>query len=132
MVAHNSPMAGTGAILFDTGMAYRVDPDLLLSISYADSSMGKSLKTSFNPMNVGNDDRGNVIIFNSWAEGIGACGKVLNNQYLGNKETIGSLSYAGGGRGYVYATGFNWNRNVLDAMTQLKGQPISGDYKFRL
>jgi hypothetical protein len=117
------------------------DAALLVAIAGADSSYGKKLKTQFNPGNVGNNDRGHRVGFDSWQEGVNAICQTLNNQYLGSLTKIGELS--GGGRKVVggdvncktskcYATSKdNWNRNVISIMNTIKTENVDENYIFR-
>jgi hypothetical protein len=122
-----------GDIFRDVGHRYRIQPELLVCIAQADSSLGRYLKTSYNIGNVGNNDRGSTVHYSSLEEGIEAMGKVLNNKYLGNIQTIGQLSRGGGGSGYVYATSsFNWNNNVKLCMQNImQDKTIDEYYRFR-
>jgi hypothetical protein len=62
-------------------------------------------------------------------------GKVLNNRYLGNHQTIGDLSVGGGNTaGKIYASSpYNWNKNVKLCMQNLLQDPtIDESYRFRI
>jgi hypothetical protein len=122
-----------GDIFRDVGHRHKIQPELLVCIAQADSSLGRYLKTSYNIGNVGNNDRGSTVHYSSLEEGIEAMGKVLNNRYLGQHQTLGQLSIGGGGSGYVYATSsFNWNKNVKLCMQNImQDKTIDESYKFR-
>lgn len=135
LVAKHSPLAGKGNIFVLAGLQYKVSPELLVSICGADTSFGKNCcwNTPFNVGNVGNDDAGNRVNFQSYDEGIVAVAKVLNNQYLGNKQTLGSLSYGGGGTGKIYASSlYNWNKNVKQFTSEQLGTRIDEGFSFRI
>lgn len=61
---------------------YHVYPEAIICIAYADSSIGRFLKTNHNYGNVGNNDRGNTQEYDNFEQGMNAIGKVLNNRYL--------------------------------------------------
>ena len=96
------------------------------------------LTTPNNWSNVGNNDRGDRIGYETPQEGIEAIFKALTNQYQKNSNVIGHFS--NGGRkvvgqhnSSVYATSdFNWNNNVKLCMIELKGEPIDERYNVRI
>ena len=124
-----TPLQGRGQLLVTLGHTYKLDPDFIVGICLAESSLGKNLSTTNNFGNVGNNDRGHRQGYETPEQGLEAIYRVLNNKYLGNKATVGEMS--GLGKGYIYASGWNWERNVLRTMTELKGQPVNKDYNFR-
>lgn len=74
----NSPV--TGAMVSDAASRYGVDPKLMIAIMMQDSSLGtagKGARTK-NPGNVGNDDAGNEVTYNTWEEGVDAVAKWLS------------------------------------------------------
>ena len=76
---------------------YRVYPETFLCIMYADSSIGKYLKTANNPGNVFNVDSGGTKAFETFEQGMDAIGRYgLNGTYLKSKNTIEELSPATG------------------------------------
>jgi len=60
---------------------YRVYPEALICIAYADSSLGNFLKTKNNFGNVGNNDRWDSVSHSTPETWNKAIGKVLNKQY---------------------------------------------------
>ena len=122
-----------GDIFREVGMEYGIKPEVLVAIAHADSSLGKHLKSSYNIGNVGNNDRGNVVHYASLEQGIEAMGKVLNNKYLGHYTTIGQLSRGGGNHsGAIYASSpYNWNKNVLWALSKMLGYQVDTNFNFR-
>lgn len=111
-----------------------IKPPVLVCIAKADSSLGRELKSSHNYWNVGNNDRGDVVHFGSSIAGIDAMGRVLNNKYLGHKQSIGSLSVWGGGDAPYYATSpENWNNNVINCLRAIYNDyTLDEDFMFRL
>lgn len=75
----NSPI--TGEMVMSSSKRYGVDPSLMIAIMQQDSSLGTAglgAKTK-NAGNVGNDDAGNTVTFDSWGKGVDAVGKWLSN-----------------------------------------------------
>ena len=66
----------------DTGSRRGIKPEVLVCIAWADSDLGAMLKSRNNIGNVGNNDRGMIVEYESMNAGIEAIGRVLNNQYL--------------------------------------------------
>ena len=111
---------------------YKIKPEVVVCIAWADSQLGNKLATRFNVGNVGNTDSGSRRSYDTPEEGIEAIYKVLNNQALGHKQTLGSLSRGGGGTGAVYATStFNWNNNTKSCISRITGQKVDESYKIR-
>lgn len=111
---------------------YKIKKEAIVCIAWADSGLGKKLKSKNNIWNVGNNDRGNVVHFATIEKGIEAMFRVLNNRYLGHKQSIGSLSPGGGGNAPFYATSpENWNNNVLNCLNILLDENIDENWIFR-
>ncbi|RLB94501.1 MAG: hypothetical protein DRH26_01055 [Deltaproteobacteria bacterium] len=70
----------TGDMVMSTAEKYDVDPKMLISMMKQDSSLGTAGKgvRTLNPGNVGNDDAGKEVTFNSWDEGVDAVGEWLS------------------------------------------------------
>ena len=69
------------------GEKYKIDYTLPICIAWADSHLGKALKSTNNIGNVGNRDDGSVVHYDSLDKWIEAIFRVLNNKYLGwNKQ----------------------------------------------
>lgn len=114
---------------------YGIKPEVVACIAWADSGLGKALKSSFNYGNVGNTDSWKVVHFKSAEQGIGAIAQTLNGKYLGRKQTIGDLSYAWNCKidcDKVYATS-NSNRetNVRNCLKLIHKQEIWPEFAFR-
>lgn len=111
---------------------HRVYPEVILCIAYADSSLGKNLKTKHNYGNVGNNDRGDTQAYANLEQWLNAIGKVLNNRYLGDYISIDQLSRAGNKTGMVYATSDeNWNLNVLNCLGMIRNKEVPSNFAFR-
>ena len=122
---------------------YNLKPEILVCIAWADTDLWKQLKSRNNIGNVGNNDRGNVVHYNSLKKGISAIGRVLNNRYLGGLNTVGELSEGGRKilwlpsckeRGvYCYATSKeNWNVNVINCLSMINNKPVNEKYNIRV
>ena len=107
----------------DAGKEYNIKPEVILCIARADSDLGRATKSKNNLGNVGNNDRGDTVEYASVREGIFAIGKVLNNNYLGRKETIQDLSSYGNcgiDCNYIYASSTeNRENNVMNCLNFL-------------
>lgn len=99
-LSSNSPITGT--MVMNASQSYNVDPAAIIAIMQQDSSLGTAglgVKTK-NPGNVGNDDSGRTVTFNSWQEGVNAVGKWLSNHKATNvyrgefKDTINTVTQA--------------------------------------
>lgn len=130
------------SVFEEIGLAYGVDPDLMVCIAFADSGLGKQLRTDYNYGNVGNTSSSSKS-FNTVYGGIEAMAQALTNSYLGSYTMIGELS--NGGRtalglpacgvdgAYCYATSIsNHNTNVISCMEDIKQIDIDETYNFRL
>lgn len=140
-------VSAKGRLFNAVGVIYRINPELLVCIAQADSSLGNALKSKNNIGNVGNNDRGSVVHYDTLEDGIKAIGATLNNQYLKGNTTLGQLSQ--GGREIAgakndcansaspykcYATSkFNWNNNVkLCLRNILQDDSIDETFNFRI
>lgn len=112
---------------------YRVYPELMICIAYADTSLGRFLKTASNIGNIWNTDSGKTQSFHNIEAGINAIGKTLNNRYLGDYTLIGQLSPYGNMNGSpFYATSNeNWGINVLNCLWMIHDKQINNDWNFR-
>ena len=112
---------------------YKIKKEAIVCIAWADSHLWKMLKSKNNIGNVGNNDRGDVVHFATIEKGIEAMFRVLNNKYLGHKQSIGSLSPWGGGTRPFYATSTeNWNNNVLNCLNTILDSDIDENWNFRI
>lgn len=116
------------------GNRYKIKPEFLVCVAKADSSLGRWLKSDNNIGNVGNNDRGNKVHFNSIGAGIDHIGAVLSNKYLGYKQSIGSLTPVGGGDAPYYSTSKegNWYNNVRNCLAEIYNDSTIGpNFMFR-
>ncbi len=140
----HSPLNGYGYSFVKYAKQYGVDSDFGVCITWSDSRAGKMLTTANNWGNVHNNDRGDRVGFETPQEGIEAIFQLIGEgTYQQENHIIGDFSNGGRikinkptseNKGvFVYATSkYNWNKNVLDCMKELKGQPINEYYQVRL
>jgi len=128
-----------------SGLLNKVSPELLVCIAQADSSLGNALKSQNNIGNVGNNDRGDVIHFETLETAVNHIGLTLNNDLMGGIEKVGHLSQ--GGRNIIgsqyscsdapapykcYASSeYNWNNNVVGCMNEILKVDVDENFKFR-
>lgn len=111
---------------------YRVYPEVLICIAYADSSLWNFLKTANNFGNVGNNDRGDKVSFITPEAGVNAIGKTLNNGNLSYISTINMLSRYGNKTWMVYATApENHFNNVANCIGMIRNKWVPDNFKFR-
>lgn len=70
----------TGEMVMNAAEAYAVDARLMIAIMEQDSSMGTAGKAvwTLNPGNVGNNDAGDTVTYESWQEGVTAVARWLS------------------------------------------------------
>ena len=122
--------------LFDTfywwGKMFWVYPELAICIAKADTTLWRHTKSANNLGNVGNNDRGNTVAFDSEYKAIKAIYQTLNNQYLGNYQYVADLSRKFNKDGKVYATSpDNWHNNVVNCMSVIRWETVSDYFAFR-
>lgn len=111
---------------------YRVYPETIVCIAYADSSLGRFLKTEHNYGNVGNNDRWDTVSYSNVEQGFNAIAKTLNNQYLWGYNTIDKLSRRGNETGMVYATSpENWHINVTNCLGMIHNKYTPDNWNYR-
>lgn len=111
---------------------YRVYPETIVCIAYADSSLGRFLKTEHNYGNVGNNDRWDTVSYSNVEQGFNAIAKTLNNQYLWGYSTIDQLSRRGNIDGMVYATSpENWHINVTNCLGMIHNKYTPDNWNYR-
>ena len=106
-----------------------------MAISFADTHLWYATKWTNNLGNVWSFDRGWTYNYKTVEGGIEAIFYTLNNKYLGNKQTIWDLSYAGSCKidcDKVYATS-NENRenNILNTLSNIYQTQIDQNFLFR-
>jgi len=115
-----------------TARVHRIYPEVLLCITYADTSIGKHLKTPYNWWNVWNNDRWDKVSYINIEQGINAMGWVLNWTYLKWKNVIWDLSPYEWGASPFYATSpENWEINVLNCLGMIHDKKIDWNFAFR-
>lgn len=119
------------ALWYDAAEWQGVDPLLGMCVWFAETWF-KNFKTSNNIWNVGNNDRGDVVTYESpivWAR---ALYSVLNNQYLWWYHTLNELSRFGNSDGFIYASSpYNRQRNIMRCLIGIYGYAIPEDFPFR-
>lgn len=122
----------TWYVLRTIGRIYRVYPETIVCIAYADSSLGRFLKTEHNYGNVGNNDRWDTVSYSNMEQGFNAIAKTLNNQYLWGYNHINELSRYGNPDWMVYATSpENWHINVTNCLGMIYDKWVQDDWYFR-
>lgn len=111
---------------------YRVYPETIVCIAYADSSLGRFLKTEHNYGNVGNNDRWDTVSYSNVEQWFNAIAKTLNNQYLWGYSTVDQLSRRGNESGMVYATSpENWHINVTNCLGMIHNKYVPDNFNYR-
>jgi len=104
-----------------------------MCIWLAESSLWRSLKTSYNVWNIWNVDSWWTWSFESPRDWIYWMWKTLNNRYLWGYNEIKDLSRYGNKTGAIYASSSdNWHNNIIKCMSFIKWRYIPDDYNFRL
>ena len=111
---------------------HKIYPETLICIAYADSSLGKYLKTKNNIGNVFNTDSGQTKSFEYIEQGIDAIGRyALNGSMLKHKSYISELSPAHWKPWPYYATSpENWDINVMNCLGMIYDKDLK-DFYFR-
>ena len=114
----------------------KIKPEVMLCIARADSDLWKQLKSKNNFGNVWNNDRWNVVHYDTQQAWINAIARVLHNKYLWKKQTIWDLTPSGSCSidcDKFYATSKeNWNNNVLNCLSHIHNKKINEDFNFRI
>ena len=101
---------------------------VILAIIIAETSWGKFgywVEGCHNIWNVGNNDRGDRVCYDSFETGLEKIAQTLNNSLLWTTQTLGCLSRAGSckwreDKGYIYASSDgNWERNMLNVLNTI-------------
>jgi len=109
--------------------------EVVVAIAFADTHLWYAVKTKNNIGNVNNTDSWKTRTPTSLEQWIEAIFNTLNNKYLGEKQTVWDLSYAGNCKircDKVYATS-NENReiNILNTLSNIYQVRINADFLFR-
>jgi len=111
---------------------YQIQPEIIVCIAYADSSLGRFLKTSYNYGNVWNNDRGNTQSFNNMEQGFFWIAQTLNNKNLGHYNTVNQLSRRGNSDGMIYASSTeNWHINVMNCLGMIHNKYVPDNFNYR-
>lgn len=117
----------------DTALSEGIDPDFLICVWLAETTLGNYLKTAYNVGNVGNTDDGSTTSFSSPQEGIAWMGKTFNNRFLSGYTYVSELSRWGNPDGTIYASSnANWHNNIIRCISSLKWRFVEDDYNFRV
>lgn len=110
----------------------KIDPVFLLCIGIRETSLWRYLKSKNNVWNVGNNDRGDIMEFDTPEDWIKAIPRVLNNQYLGSKNDLISLTWCWEKRSPVYWT-WEWILpGWIGCISAIKNAQIPENWNFRL
>jgi murein DD-endopeptidase MepM/ murein hydrolase activator NlpD len=110
----------------------RINTYFGLCIGFAETSF-KNFKTPNNIGNVGNNDRGDTVTYESPEAWMRALFSVLNNQYLWGYHTLDQLSRFGNSDGFIYASSpFNWQKNIMNCLSSIYGYNVPEDFAFRV
>lgn len=116
---------------YDAAEGQGIDPLLGICVWFAETWF-KNFKTPNNIWNVGNNDRGDEVEYESPVVGARALYSVLNNKYLGGYHTLNELSRFGNNDSFIYASSpYNWQRNVMRCLSSIYGYAIPEDFPFR-
>ena len=129
--------------IVDESIKNNIHPYAVVSVAFADSSLGKNLTTAYNLGNVGNTDSCPTCqAFSSWEQGISAIISTLNNKYLGKATKMCHLSRGGwndcpegskvnAGKFYASSTS-NWNKNASFAYSKLEGKEFKTTWSVKI
>ena len=129
------------------GEKYGIDYTLPIAIGFADSHLGKALKSKNNIGNIWNNDRGHTKEFDSlesWIEAI--FWSLAKWKYMSGHNTIWTLSGEGRKRLWLpwcaeekdyrkkcYASSmWVWSTNVVNIMSAMHNKEIREDYNFKI
>lgn len=114
------------------GKMFGIYPELAICIAKADTSLWRQLKSENNLWNVWNNDRGDIVNFNSEYKAIKAIYQTLNNQNLWGYQYLWDLSRKHNKDWMVYATSpENWFNNVANCMWVIRGETVNEHFAFR-
>lgn len=109
-----------------------INPIFGLCIWFAETNY-KYFKSKNNIGNVGNDDSGHTVEYETPLSWVKALFNVLNNQYLWGYYTINELSRFGNHDGFIYASSpYNRQKNIMHCMSTIYDYPVQEDFPFRI
>jgi hypothetical protein len=90
-VAPGSPI--TGAMVESASAKFGVSWEMMVAMMQQDSSLGTAGKgaRTFNPGNVGNNDRGDIVNFGNWQSGVDAVAKWLAKHKVASSANTGEI-----------------------------------------
>lgn len=123
---------------------YKIDFTLPICIAWADSHLWKALASKNNIGNVGNNDRGDRVHYETMEAWINAIFRALNNKWMWGSTIVWQLSWEGRKRLWIewchwaksnqkcYATSMTvWSTNVTNCMSAIHDKQIDESYEFR-
>lgn len=120
------------ALRYDAAQGKGIDPIFGICIWFSETSF-RNFKSVNNIGNVGNDDQGNTVPYESPLAGAKALFNVLNNQYLGAYNTLNELSRFGNTDSFIYASSpYNRQKNVMKCLSAIYDYKVPEDYPFRI
>jgi hypothetical protein len=121
-----------------------IKTEFAICLAWAESDLGKQLKTNHNYFNVGNKDNGATITFKSDEDAFNALWEIaLNWTYLRTKQTLSHLSPNHSDSSCqknwtkecdkVYASSKeNWLNNMRNCLSNIYQKQIDADFTFRI
>ena len=109
-----------------------IDPIFGICIGAAETSY-RNFKSGNNIGNVGNDDSGNTIVYDSPLAWVRAIYRTLWNQYLGEYTMMSQLSRYGNKTWSIYASDpINWQKNIMRCLSMMYEVNVPEEYFFRI
>lgn len=117
---------------------HNIKTEVLVCITYADTSIGRYMKSKNNIGNVGNNDRWDTVNYRSLLKWIDAIGRTLNNKYLWQYEELRQLAGSTNPGWPNYATELtnwirsqNWIINIQNCLSLIYDSKQNGGFKIR-
>lgn len=109
-----------------------IDPIFGICIGAAETSY-RNFKSGNNIGNVGNNDRGDTVIYDSPTAWVRAIYQTLGNKYLGEYTMMNQLSRFGNDDGSIYASDpINRQKNIMRCLSMIYEVNVPEDYFFRI
>lgn len=117
---------------FWAGKMTGIYPELWVCIAKADTTLGRHTKSANNIWNVWNNDRWQVVNFDSEYEAVLAIFQTLNNRYLWSYNSLGQLTRKYNKDWYVYASSEdNHFNNTANCLSVIRWENIDKDWVYR-